>query len=237
MSADAYLSGTGEGRNMATILPFERPGDGRGQAVNSVAGAVAPNADEAVAEAQWGAWMAAAQRGDRAAYHALLTAVAPYLRAIARRYLRQEQDAEDMVQEILIVLHDIRHTYEPGRPFKPWLCTIATRRCIDGLRRRMRRALHESTDEDALAQVADASAEGSPERQLEREQERREVRSALAALPPRQREALRLLKLEQMSLKEAAEASEQSVGSLKVACHRALKALQRAMTGKEQEHD
>ena len=50
-------------------------------------------------------------------------------------------DAEDMVQEILIVVHDIRHTYEPGRPLKPWLATIATRRCIDHLRQRMRRGL------------------------------------------------------------------------------------------------
>jgi RNA polymerase sigma-70 factor (ECF subfamily) len=238
VSTGAYLSEFGERRTMAKIIPFQRPGDGRKQAVNSVADASMPSlADEAEADAQWGAWMVAAQRGDRAAYYALLTAVAPYLRAIARRYLRQEQDAEDMVQEILIVLHDIRHTYEPGRPFKPWLGTIATRRCIDGLRRRMRRALHESADETVLAQIADTSDAGSPEQGLEREQQRREVRAALAGLPPRQREALQLLRIEELSLKEAAEASEQSVGSLKVACHRALKALQRAMTGKEQDHD
>jgi RNA polymerase sigma-70 factor (ECF subfamily) len=142
-----------------------------------------------------------------------------------------------MVQEILIVVHDIRHTYEPGRPFKPWLGTIATRRCIDSLRQRMRRNLHELADDDALAQVADDSVAGMPEAQLEREQEQGEVRRAVQALPARQREAVELLRLRELSLNEAAEESGQAVGSLKVAVHRAMKSLQRAIGGKEQDHD
>ena len=212
---------------MGKVLPFARPGDGR-QAVNTLEG------DDG---AQWGAWMAQAQRGDRAAYHALLSAVAPWLRAIARRYLRQEQDAEDMVQEILIVVHDIRHTYEPDRPFKPWLGTIATRRCIDSLRQRMRRNLHEMADEDALALASDDDVSGMPEARLEREQEQLQVRRAVHALPARQREAVELLRLRELSLNEAADESGQGVGSLKVAMHRAMKSLQRAIAGKEQDHD
>jgi RNA polymerase sigma-70 factor (ECF subfamily) len=221
---------------MGRVLPFPRPGDGR-QPVNTLAQSLPAAAGEGEDGAQWAEWMAQAQRGDRAAYHALLCAVAPWLRAIARRYLRQEQDAEDMVQEILIVVHDIRHTYEPGRPFKPWLGTIATRRCIDSLRQRMRRNLHELADEDALAQVADETVAGMPEAQLEREQEQSEVRRAVKALPARQREAVELLRLRELSLNEAAEESGQAVGSLKVAVHRAMKSLQRAIGGKEQDHD
>ena len=222
---------------MGSILPFPGPGDGR-QSVNSVAEAAATGiAGDGEDAARWGAWMEQAQRGDRAAYHALLVAIAPFLRAIARKYLRQEQDAEDMVQEILIVVHDIRHTYEPGRPLKPWLATIATRRCIDQLRQRMRRGLHELAEEGVLEQLPDESPASTPETRLAREQEGRDVRRALRALPARQREAVELLRLQELSLKEAAAASEQSVGSLKVACHRAMRALQRAMTGKEQDHD
>jgi RNA polymerase sigma-70 factor (ECF subfamily) len=231
------LASTGGARNMARILPFARPGDGR-QAMNTLA-ASAPAATTADAgdDAQWAAWMVQAQGGDRVAYHALLSAIAPWLRAIARRYLRQEQDAEDMVQEILIVVHDIRHTYEPGRPFKPWLGTIATRRCIDSLRRRMRRGLHELADDEAVAQHADESVAATPEAQLEREQEQREVRRVVAGLPPRQREAVELLRLRELSLEEASQESEQSVGSLKVAVHRAMKALQRAMKREEADRD
>jgi len=222
---------------MGNILPFTRPGDGR-QPVNSLAETTSAEAGaDAEDSARWGAWMEAAQRGDRAAYHALLTAIAPYLRAIARRYLRQEQDAEDMVQEILIVVHDIRHTYEPGRPLKPWLATIATRRCIDQLRQRVRRGLQDMAGEGVLERLPDESPAASPEARLEREQQQREVQRAVNALPARQREAVELLRIQELSLKEAAAASEQSVGSLKVACHRAMKALQRAMTGKEQDHD
>ena len=220
---------------MARILPFARPGDGR-QAVNSVAPpALADAPAEAGDDAQWSQWMALAQGGDRAAYQALLIAIAPWLRRIARRYLRQEQDAEDMVQEILIVVHDIRHTYEPGRPFQPWLGSIATRRCIDSLRRRMRRNLHELADEQAVATHADEAA--TPEAELERDQHDREVRRAVASLPARQREAVELLRLRELSLEEAARESTQSVGSLKVAMHRAMKSLRRAITRKESGHD
>jgi RNA polymerase sigma-70 factor (ECF subfamily) len=222
---------------MGRILPFARPGDGR-RVVNSLAGGspaeVLLDSEDA---GRWGALMEQAQRGDRSAYHALLSAIAPYLRAIARRYLRKEQDAEDMVQEILIVVHDIRHTYEPGRPLKPWLATIATRRCIDHLRQRMRRGLPEIADEELLANLADDSPSATPEARLDREQQQRVVKRAVGALPARQREAVELLRLQELSLKEAAAASEQSVGSLKVACHRAMKTLQRAMGAKEQEHD
>jgi RNA polymerase sigma-70 factor (ECF subfamily) len=186
---------------MGRILPFARPGDGR-QAVNSLAAESRSDAaTEAEDAARWGAWMEQAQRGDRAAYHSLLSAIAPYLRAIARRYLRQEQDAEDMVQEILIVVHDIRHTYEPGRPLKPWLATIATRRCIDHLRQRMRRGLPEIADEDLLDRLPDESPASTPEARLEREQESRVVQRAVEALPARQREAVELLRIQELSLK------------------------------------
>ena len=222
---------------MGRVLPFERPADGRPAVTTIARPAPALAAGEGEEGAQWGAWMAQAQKGDRAAYHALLSAVAPWLRAIARRYLRQEQDAEDMVQEILIVVHDIRHTYEPDRPFKPWLGTIATRRCIDSLRQRMRRNLHELADDDALAQAADDSVGAMPETNLAREQEHGEVRRAVQSLPARQREAVELLRLRELTLNEAAEESGQAVGSLKVALHRAVKSLQRAMGGKEQGHD
>ena len=218
---------------MGRVLPFERPADGRPAVTTIARPAPALAAGEGEEGAQWGAWMAQAQKGDRAAYHALLSAVAPWLRAIARRYLRQEQDAEDMVQEILIVVHDIRHTYEPDRPFKPWLGTIATRRCIDSLRQRMRRNLHELADDDALAQAADDSVGAMPETNLAREQEHGEVRRAVQSLPARQREAVELLRLRELTLNEAAEESGQAVGSLKVALHRAVKSLQRAMGGKE----
>ena len=175
----------------------------------------------------WGAWMARAQAGDQQAYRALLQAVGPWLRAIARRMLGHE-DAEDAVQEILLVVHGVRHTYEPGRPFKPWLSTIATRRCIDILRRRQRDGLRVG---DAMALEAEADDGPDPLERLERAQRGERLHAAVAGLSPGQRDAVRLLHLQELSLREAEAHGRQRAGALKVASHRALKALRRALQG------
>ena len=179
--------------------------------------------------------MVRAQDGDKLAYHQLLQAIAPYVRAIARRYLGHGEDAEDGVQEVLMVVHGIRHTFERGRPFKPWLGTIASRRCIDLLRRRAHRAQHEMADE--IDVDFHANGDPGPEDNFTREQDARRVRAAVDELPQRQRDAIALLRLQELSLNEAAASSKQTVGSLKVACHRAIGSLQRALTGKENPHD
>ncbi|WP_394697524.1 RNA polymerase sigma factor [Pseudoxanthomonas japonensis] len=218
---------------MATILPFPMPTPAMPQrseqVVHNVPGRT-PDPDDT-----WSALMVRAQDGDKVAYHALLNDITPYLRAIAGRYLGRGEDAEDAVQEILLVVHDIRHTYEPGRPFKPWLGTIATRRCIDLLRRRSRRIEHELLVDVEFDHLQDASP--GPEEATTRLQEAQDVRDAVAELSPRQQEAVRLMHLQDMSLNEASVQSKQSVGSLKVACHRALKTLKHALHKGDGRHD
>ena len=81
-------------------------------------------------EQQWAAWMRAAQAGDARAYEQLLRAIAPFLRSLARRYCRDPDRREDVVQEVLLTVHRVRHTWDPGRPFSPWLAAIAARRAI-----------------------------------------------------------------------------------------------------------
>ena len=77
--------------------------------------------------------MAHAQGGDRAAYRRLLEEIAPYVRALAVRRLPNRSDVEDAVQDVLMTVHAIRQTYDPARPFGPWLVAIADRRIIDRL--------------------------------------------------------------------------------------------------------
>src|SRR5690606_15779023 len=91
---------------------------------------------------RWRELMVAAQGGDRAAYEALLSEVAPLIRAAVRRrypYVGRE-DAEDMVQDVLLAVHSVRQTYDPGRPFLPWLMAIAHNRAVDALRRSIRKS-------------------------------------------------------------------------------------------------
>ncbi|MFJ4290654.1 sigma-70 family RNA polymerase sigma factor [Cupriavidus sp. NPDC089707] len=170
----------------------------------------------------WSMAMARAQRGDREAYRRLLEAITPYVRALVARQVRNRGDIEDTVQDVLLTVHAVRHTYDPARPFGPWLVAIANRRIVDGLRRRGRIGSHE-TELDPEQETFWPSAANLQEETVDA----RAVQDAIERLPAGQREALRMLKLEEMSLKEAAAASGVSVGALKVATHRALKSLRK----------
>lgn len=168
----------------------------------------------------WSIYMARAQGGDREAYRRLLEQVTPYLRALAVRHFQNRGDVEDLVQEVLLTVHAVRHTYDPGRPFGPWLVAIAHRRIVDRLRLHGRAKLRE-TALDAEHETFAAPQANIPDTVSDA----RALRAAVESLPPAQRQAIRLLKLEQMSLKEAAAASGRSIASLKVATHRAIRSL------------
>jgi RNA polymerase sigma-70 factor (ECF subfamily) len=176
--------------------------------------------------ATWSALMARAQDGDRIAYRRLLEEITPYLRSLAARHGGLSGETEDTIQDILLTLHAARHTYDPSRPFGPWLLAIARRRMADRLRHLGRMAATETALEPKHETI---SAPGP--NLYTWLSGRRGLREAIDKLPPGQRQAVLLLKLRGMSLKEAASASGMSAAALKVASHRGLKAL-RATFGK-----
>ncbi|MFA6228574.1 MAG: sigma-70 family RNA polymerase sigma factor [Rhodanobacter sp.] len=174
------------------------------------------------------AWMAAAQAGDRRAYEKLLADSVALIRAAARRQGVAHDHVDDVVQETLITVHRVRHTYDPARSYDAWLTAIANRRAIDALRshgRRERRELHDEHAVDNHAEPHDASTA------TEGEQRARRLREAVAELPPGQREAVEQLALRERSLAEAAELTGRKTGALKVNLHRALKALRERFHG------
>lgn len=181
-------------------------------------------AKPAVRDVDWTILMARGQDGDGAAYLRLLQEMTPYLRSLAARRFRDPNDIEDVVQDVLLTVHSIRHTFEPTRPFGPWLVAIASRRFVDRLRRQGRAR----TRETPLAPEHEAFAE--PRAYLEESADRQGLADAIDKLPPMQKQAIRLLKLKEMSLKEAATASGMSIASLKVATHRALQNLRKMLT-------
>jgi DNA-directed RNA polymerase specialized sigma subunit, sigma24 homolog len=93
-------------------------------------------------EATFARLMAAMQAGDRAAANILLTEAGVWLERYFRRRLPPGQ-VDDLVQEVLIALHAKRATWDPARPFLPWLAAIARYRWVDHLRRVYRDASEE----------------------------------------------------------------------------------------------
>jgi RNA polymerase sigma factor (sigma-70 family) len=176
---------------------------------------------------RFGSLMRASQDGDAAAYLTLLNEITPVLRRFIgrQRWSLQGSDVEDIVQEVLISIHSVRATYDPARPFMPWMATIARSRMIDAMRRRGRVSANEvqgvefpETFSSTPANLAE-DAYGDPEA----------LREAINQLPAGQRQAVEMLKLREMSLKEAAAVSGMSTSALKTAVHRGMTALRKAL--------
>jgi RNA polymerase sigma-70 factor (ECF subfamily) len=189
----------------------------------SDAGRSAGQATSVIRDVDWSILMARAQDGDGTAYRRLLEDVTPYLRSLAARRHRDPGDIEDAVQDILLTIHSIRQTYDPRRPFAPWLVAIAHRRLIDRLRRQGR------TRDRETPLTPDHEAFSEPETNLQKSLDQHELEGAVNDLPPRQRQAIRLLKLQELSLREAAVTSGMSITSLKVNTHRAVKSLRKLL--------
>jgi RNA polymerase sigma-70 factor (ECF subfamily) len=162
--------------------------------------------------------------GDEAAHRAFLTEAAALLRAFFRNRLRgAKEDAEDLVQETLVALHTRRDSYDPAYPLTAWLYAIARYRLIDHLRRAKRREHAPLEDHDV----------GAADPEYDASDARRDVNTLLDRLPEKQRSAIRLVKLEEQSVRDAATALGLSESDVKISIHRGLKTLMRLM-GQEQ---
>lgn len=171
--------------------------------------------------------MAAAQGGDAAAYRALLDACLPVIAGMARAQGVRGEAVDDVVQDTLLTVHRARASYDPARPFLPWLRAITRRRAIDRLRRagRRPREVHDPSGYEAHADAGPAPGHG-----IEARQRDAELARAVAALPAGQRQAVEQLAYAERSLEEAAALTGRSKGALKVNLHRALKALRERLS-------
>jgi RNA polymerase sigma factor (sigma-70 family) len=163
---------------------------------------------------RWDRLMAAAQVGDANAYRALLGELVVWLR---RYYARRLPPAmtDDAVQDVLLAIHEKRHTYDPARPFGPWVAAIARYKWIDRLRTLKAEASEPLDENIGVSDHGESVVAGSTFQQL------------LAELKPPQAEAIRLVKLEGYSVEEASRATGQSISLIKVNIHRGLKRLAR----------
>jgi len=163
--------------------------------------------------------MRSARQGDSEAYRRLLGRVSVWLRVVVRRGLtaagRGPAESEDIVQETLLAVHLKRDTWDQTRPIEPWLHAIARHKLADHLRRR---GFHDHVDiaewSNSLEVAVDVEAPAAID-----------SRRLLESLPQRQRTIVQAISLEGRSAADVARTLGMSEGAVRVALHRALRAL------------
>lgn len=166
------------------------------------------------------ALMLASLNGDAASHRSLLDRLSRRLRAYYKAKLaavgRSISETEDLVQEALLAIHIKRHTFDPGEPLTPWVYAIARYKLIDFLRRNRMSFADVPIDEAGEAMAHDDSVNAESTHDIRRLMER---------LPEGMQCAIEAVKLEGLSVAEAAKRCGLSESGVKVNVHRGLKRL------------
>lgn len=165
-------------------------------------------------EVRWAAFMREAQGGNGEAFETLLREILPRVRSHVFHRLGGREHAEDVVQIVLLSIHRSRNTYQPDRRFKPWLNAVMRNAVIDSMRARRHEWRHQDFDDFEIADEGEPLPIGDPNALSP------ELEAALAKLPEAQREAVVLLHVQELSVKEAAERTGTTVSAFKVRAHR-----------------
>jgi RNA polymerase sigma-70 factor (ECF subfamily) len=172
--------------------------------------------------------------GDDVAYRQLVERYRRPVYSLAVRMVRQSEDAEDLTQETFIRMFRALDRYDPERPFAAWLFTIASRLCIDHLRRRRIRPIslvqHDPVSDEERTLEIEAGGLGPDEQAVEAEEERR-VQELIEGLPPHYRIVVLLRHQQDLSYEEIAQALQLPLGTVKARIHRARALLRHRIEG------
>ena len=165
----------------------------------------------------WGELLAAANAGDARAYAQFLQTVTPVLRGIvrARGGGLGEAGCEDVLQEVLLAVHLKRSTWDASAPVRPWLYAIARHKVIDAFRTRGR-MVDVSIDDFAEGLAAEPGPDPTEATDMDR---------MIGMLDARSADIVRKIGVQGLSVAETGEALGMSQGAVRVALHRAFKAL------------
>ena len=176
-------------------------------------------------------------QGRREAFEMLVHRYERELYSYLRRYLSDATLAEDVFQATFLQLHLKADQFEEGRKVRPWLYTIATNQAIDAQRRNRRhkmvsldRRSRADAQRDDVGSLLDLLTTKEPgvAAQLEGEERRRWVQGAVEQLPDALREAVLLVYYQGLKYREAAEALDIPVGTVKSRMHAAILKLNEA---------
>ncbi len=175
--------------------------------------------------------MLAVQRDDRAAFEALFRKYVRQVTGFALSIVGSRMRAEELVQEAFLQIYRARRRYQPRARFATWLYRVVANLCVSESRRPEHRVIQRplpqtegSAEESSTAMVADAGGRSSEDNVLAQEDLHR-MRVALLQLPPQQRAALWLARVEGLSYAEVARSLGCSVSAVKSLIHRATASL------------
>jgi len=174
-------------------------------------------------------WIRLARAGDQAAFGRLVGAYQTRVYNLAYRMLGNAGEAEEAAQETFLRAYTHLHSYDPQRPFRSWLLSIASHYCIDRLRRR--RIVWLPLDEEIAVPDRLVSDRPNPEAVTIQREREEQIQRLLAALSPTDRAAITLRYWYDYSYEEIAEMLNLTVSAVKSRLHRARRGLAKMMQG------
>ncbi|HUA60192.1 MAG TPA: RNA polymerase sigma factor [Verrucomicrobiae bacterium] len=157
--------------------------------------------DRAEAQAPEASLRAAAVRGDLEAFEQLVRRYERAVFSLALRLTGDVEDARDAAQGVFLRMHRKLHTVDPKRSLSPWLYTVTLNVCRGIGRSRIRSRL---VPMEEFVQLAAVDPTPGPERQLSAREAEFQLRAGLQQLPERERAALLLREVEELSTAEVA---------------------------------
>jgi RNA polymerase sigma-70 factor, ECF subfamily len=175
------------------------------------------------------------QEGDQAAFQEIFRKFSPRVLQYARRFIASEARAEELTQDVFVQVFRFRRRYRPQSKLSTWIYTIATNVCLNELRRPERRLRvdlwdRRNAEEDSREgpPLPDPSARTPEENTSARELSRR-LEAAVGDLPPKQRAALLLSRVDGLAYKDVGEALGCSEGAVKALLFRATQSLKQSL--------
>ena len=178
---------------------------------------------DSISETTWQDLAAKAQKGDTTAYRDLLTAIVPVIRRNISGKIPNRDNIDDVVQDVLLSVHKALHTYNPDRPFTPWLLSIINFRRADALRAHYAQKQNMQLSLDAPDVPDYLHSQGFMSTRADGTM--KDIETAFSGLPDQQKKVVELMKIKGYSAEEVSQKTGMSVSAVKVSAHRALARL------------
>lgn len=167
--------------------------------------------------------------GDEAAFREIVQRYKNSLYAFLRQFLNRMDLVEDVFQETFLQLFTSRESFDPDRPLRPWLFTIAANKAKDALRRMQRNEVTQlgnmfDSDESTIDDVLNTldHDERMPYDDLLRDERAAAVKRVISRMPAKLREIIVLAYFHKFAYAEIAQILDIPIGTVKSRLHTAV---------------